>query len=93
MPTYRYRCSEGHEFEVEQKITAKPLKICIEKYTDLQHDEDCHLSDNFEDEEECCTCIPYAYVIKCKGKLERLIQPTSFTLKGKGWAKDGYSKK
>lgn len=29
MPTYEYECSScGHNFEVSQNITAKPLKIC-----------------------------------------------------------------
>ena len=29
MPTYGYRCrSCGHEFEINQKITAEPLKVC-----------------------------------------------------------------
>ena len=28
MPTYTYRCAEGHEFEVEQKVTDKPVKSC-----------------------------------------------------------------
>ena len=27
---------------------------------------------------------------KCSGKMKVLISPTSFRLKGKGWAKDGY---
>lgn len=27
----------------------------------------------------------------CKGKVERLISQTSFTLRGAGWYKDGYS--
>ncbi len=29
---------------------------------------------------------------KCKGKLSKIISQTSFTLKGSGWYKDGYSK-
>lgn len=29
---------------------------------------------------------------KCRAKVKRLISSTSFSLKGKGWAKDGYSK-
>jgi putative FmdB family regulatory protein len=28
MPTYEYECSKGHVFEVEQSITAEPLKRC-----------------------------------------------------------------
>jgi putative FmdB family regulatory protein len=29
MPTYGYRCGScGHEFEILQKITAEPLKVC-----------------------------------------------------------------
>jgi putative FmdB family regulatory protein len=31
MPTYGYRCSNcGHEFEIRQKITDQPLKVCPE---------------------------------------------------------------
>jgi putative FmdB family regulatory protein len=30
MPTYLYRCEEGHEFEVQQKIKDEPLKTCDE---------------------------------------------------------------
>src|SRR5262245_26940578 len=28
MPTYEYGCSNGHTFEVEQRITEEPLKCC-----------------------------------------------------------------
>ncbi|MCS6893677.1 MAG: zinc ribbon domain-containing protein [Deltaproteobacteria bacterium] len=28
MPTYRYQCQCGHEFEFEQKITDEPLNVC-----------------------------------------------------------------
>jgi putative FmdB family regulatory protein len=28
MPTYEYECTNGHVFEVEQSITAEPLKRC-----------------------------------------------------------------
>jgi putative FmdB family regulatory protein len=28
MPTYIYRCDAGHEFELEQRITAEPLTEC-----------------------------------------------------------------
>ena len=28
MPTYEYECTNGHEFEVEQRITEEPLKRC-----------------------------------------------------------------
>ena len=28
MPTYEYECKNGHEFEVEQRITDEPLKRC-----------------------------------------------------------------
>jgi len=59
MPTYRYKCSKGHEFEAVEKITDDPRTCCIE----------------------------------CKEKVERMITQTSFVLKGKGWAKDGYSNK
>lgn len=30
MPTYGYRCSRGHQFEVVQRITDKPLAVCPE---------------------------------------------------------------
>jgi putative FmdB family regulatory protein len=28
MPTYEYGCTNGHTFEVEQRITEDPLKTC-----------------------------------------------------------------
>ena len=28
MPTYEYECTNGHQFEVEQRITEDPLKQC-----------------------------------------------------------------
>ena len=31
MPTYDYKCSKGHEFEVDQSIKDEPLKTCQEK--------------------------------------------------------------
>ena len=30
MPTYGYRCSRGHHFEVLQRITEGPLTVCPE---------------------------------------------------------------
>lgn len=30
VPYYEYICDEGHEFEVEQRITADPLTECTE---------------------------------------------------------------
>jgi|ERR1700737_4793992 putative FmdB family regulatory protein len=30
MPVYGYRCSRGHHFEVEQRITEPPLATCPE---------------------------------------------------------------
>jgi putative FmdB family regulatory protein len=30
MPTYDYECTNGHQFEVEQRITDEPLKTCRE---------------------------------------------------------------
>ena len=30
MPTYGYRCSRGHHFEVLQRITDPPLTVCPE---------------------------------------------------------------
>lgn len=31
MPVYEYRCDEGHEFEIQQKITDPPLEECQEE--------------------------------------------------------------
>jgi len=31
MPLYDYRCSKGHEFEVDQSIKDEPIKTCREK--------------------------------------------------------------
>ena len=36
MPHYAYLCKEGHEFEVEQKITDEPLDKCKECGAPLQ---------------------------------------------------------
>ncbi|TME23293.1 MAG: zinc ribbon domain-containing protein, partial [Chloroflexi bacterium] len=30
MPVYGYRCSRGHHFEVQQRITEAPLSQCPE---------------------------------------------------------------
>ena len=30
MPVYGYRCSRGHQFEVQQRITEPPLTQCLE---------------------------------------------------------------
>jgi len=30
MPTYEYACSNGHQFEIEQRITEDPLKTCTQ---------------------------------------------------------------
>ena len=56
MPTYEYQCTKGHHFEVEQRITAEPLKRCR----------------------------------ICRSKVQRLISPSTFILKGGGWYSDGY---
>ncbi len=31
MPTYKYECSKGHEFDIQQKIKEEPLKKCTVK--------------------------------------------------------------
>ncbi|HEX6134844.1 MAG TPA: FmdB family zinc ribbon protein [Longimicrobiales bacterium] len=28
MPTYEYRCSDGHEFEQFQRMSEEPLRVC-----------------------------------------------------------------
>jgi putative FmdB family regulatory protein len=30
MPVYGYRCSRGHHFEIQQRITEPPLTVCPE---------------------------------------------------------------
>lgn len=30
MPTYEYRCEDGHEFEVFQKMSDDPIDVCPE---------------------------------------------------------------
>ena len=37
------------------------------------------------------TDSPLAHCPDCRGKVQRLISQTSFSLKGGGWYKDGYS--
>jgi putative FmdB family regulatory protein len=36
MPTYEYRCKNGHEFTTMQKITDEKLKKCKEKNCDAE---------------------------------------------------------
>jgi predicted nucleic acid-binding Zn ribbon protein len=77
MPTYPYRCVNcGAEFEVEQKITDEPLEF-------YRHTPETHPNE------------PKLHVRRdqrtCSGQVKRQIGPTSFVLKGKGWAADGYS--
>lgn len=35
MPTYEYRCANGHEFEVFQNIKEDPLKECPECHSEV----------------------------------------------------------
>lgn len=37
MPFYEYLCDEGHEFEVEQRITEDALIVCEHNCTDEGH--------------------------------------------------------
>ncbi len=30
MPTYEYECPEGHRFEVVQKMSDRPVSVCVE---------------------------------------------------------------
>jgi putative FmdB family regulatory protein len=30
MPTYEYRCTQGHEFEQVQKMSDPPIKVCAQ---------------------------------------------------------------
>ncbi len=48
--------------------------------------------DHFEIEQKI-TAGKLTKCSKCKGKLERIIAATGFSLKGGGWYKDGYNKK
>jgi putative FmdB family regulatory protein len=36
MPTYEYRCDQGHTFEVVQRMTDDPLEVCEEHGTPVQ---------------------------------------------------------
>ena len=72
MPTYTYRCSEGHEFEVVEKITNPPRQTCAAPTMEGSVQGGQH---------------------RCSGTVERIITKTSFVLKGKGWAKDGYTRR
>jgi len=79
MPTYRYECDGGHEFEVEQRITAAPLeRCCVEvdaKTTLVALD---HISD---------------MTTPCGAPCERIISGgNGFVLLGAGWGREGYQK-
>lgn len=45
MPTYRYLCETGHEFEVFQKITEEPVQTCsvaVRSKPDVRCGSPCH---------------------------------------------------
>jgi putative FmdB family regulatory protein len=76
MPTYTYRCHVHGEFEIEQRITDPKLDVCPQPPRSTADPLDFFQGRRW---------------LPCGQPVERLISGgTSFTLKGPGWAKDGY---
>jgi putative FmdB family regulatory protein len=73
MPYYEYLCDEGHEFEVQQRITEDPLTKC-EHRTTLSV-EDTHDGPNKS------TGVRVRQRV-CNAPCHRLISDTSFKFKG-----------
>lgn len=71
MPHYDYKCDAGHEFEIEQRITADALKVCYFRETIN--------SNELEGLEGYGTPIKQRV---CGAPCRRLISKTSFTFKG-----------
>lgn len=71
MPYYEYLCDEGHEFEVEQRITDDPLPYCTVTYYECK----------MEEGNDRVTC-GWGTDIVCNAPCRRQISQTSFTFKG-----------
>jgi putative FmdB family regulatory protein len=81
MPIYEYECGQcGHQFELTVSLMnpPEPPIRCPKPYPRTR-----------------CVNV-FTGEAKpddpCNGECKRLISPTTFVLKGDGWAKDGYSK-
>lgn len=82
MPTYEYRCSEGHEFEKQQSIKDEPLKEC-----EVLFELTIPAFTNPDGSMSLITKPGH----KCTAPVERLISKTSFVLKGGGWTGKTYA--
>ena len=80
--TYIYECADGHVFEAQQRITDEPLVECYELLTDVE----CRKIDGAFNRQSDGDW-------KCHAPCSRVIQPVGFSLKGGGWASEGYNKK
>lgn len=101
MPTYRYRCECGHEFDYEQRISDAPLKYCpfsknghcefdVTKSKNINAKSSKNGSHKISSNGSSATSNGNSATRK---RVERLISSTGFILKGSGWAKDGYAYK
>lgn len=77
-PFYEYICDDGHEFEVEQRITEDPLTKC-ESRTTISVEK---RGQGLRVKQRVCNA-------PCRRQLSK----SSFRLKGGGWSGDGYAKK
>ena len=82
MPFYEYICDEGHEFEVEQRITEDALTECAFMVT----------VNAKEMEGKEGYGVPIIQRV-CGAPCRRQLSKSSFVLKGGGWSGDGYAKK
>lgn len=101
MPTYAYSCAVHGEFETQQSIKAEPLKECpqcvSEKVFEL-HCDHCDFSWRPNASIEIYDMEQTAYCKGCNKPTislrhpipKKLISLSSFSLKGGGWAKEGY---
>lgn len=75
MPIYTYECKKCHQqIQVKQSMTDAKLSICSNQ---IPKNKTTYSNEPRELE-------------LCGGELERIIQKSSFELKGNGWFKQGY---
>ncbi len=80
MPTYEYRCDDGHEFVAEQGIKDDRLDAC-QFSIQINHDE-CEGLEGYGKP---------GNFMKCGAPVIRLISKSTFVLKGSGWTPKGDS--
>lgn len=101
MPNYDYKCEVHGIFEVQQSIKDDPLgkcPKCIQAGLTLYRCNACkffwslpqEMSNVQTNDSACMSCS--SDDIECNPKPKKLISLSSFSLKGGGWAREGYSK-